>query len=221
MEKILSFLSSRHSWERDVDKIREKYSTDRKREILFYGASNFALWDRMEEDMKDYRVQNHAFGGSMDPDLVKFAERILYPYEPSIVFFQTGSNDYVLLTGTEEEKVSKCMDYKKKMFCRFHSTLPDAKFVIMSGLLLPGRKQYLHMTQLINQKLQDWALTEEWLYYVDAEALTYDGSTLDTGLFRKDMIHLNHEGQLKWYWEYIEPAVRGLIEKYGLDYLRK
>ena len=220
-EKIMEFLASLHSWQKEVDRIREKYSTDRKHEILFYGASNFAMWDQMEEDMAEYKVQNHAFGGSMDTDLVKFADQILYPYDPAVVYFQTGSNDYVMMKGTDEEKVAKCMAYKKQMFRTFHEKLPDAKFVIMSGLLLPGRTQYLDMTLRINRELKELAETEEWLYYVDAEALTYDGKTLDKSLFREDMIHLNHEGELRWYREYIEPQIRELIEKYGLEGLRK
>ena len=220
-EKIWGFFASLHSWQKEVDRIRERYSTDRKHEILFYGASNFAMWDQMEDDMADYRVQNHAFGGSKDTDLVKFADQILYPYDPAVVFFQTGSNDYVMMKGTDEEKAAKCMAYKKQMFHTFHEKLPDAKFVIMSGLLLPGRTQYLDMTLRINRELKELAETEEWLYYVDAEALTYDGKTLDKSLFREDMIHLNHEGELRWYREYIEPQIRELIEKYGLEGLRK
>ena len=71
--------------------------------------------------MADYRVQNHAFGGSKDTDLVKFADQILYPYDPAVVFFQTGSNDYVMMKGTDEEKAAKCMAYKKQMFHTFQA----------------------------------------------------------------------------------------------------
>lgn len=38
---------------------------------------------------------------------------------PAIVFFQTGSNDYVSLKGTAAEKVAACMDYKKQCLPRF------------------------------------------------------------------------------------------------------
>ena len=44
---------------------------------------------------------------------------------PAIVFFQTGSNDYVFLKGTAAEKVAACMDYKKQMFAEIHKQLPD------------------------------------------------------------------------------------------------
>lgn len=40
----------------------------------------------------------------------------LYPYHPDIVFLQTGSNDYVNLSDSNEEKVNVCMDFKNEMF---------------------------------------------------------------------------------------------------------
>ena len=210
-----------HTWQKEVDAIREKYSPDRKGEIIFYGASNFALWTQLDDDLSEYKVQNHAFGGSTDHDLMEYADQILYPYEPEIVFFQTGSNDYVNLSGSDDEKIRKCMEYKKNMFQTFHEKLPDARFVIMSGLLLPGREEYLDMTLKINDELKEYAETEDWLYFVDAEALTYDGAELDKSLFRPDLIHLNHEGELRWCNEYIKPQIEELIAEYGLDELRR
>ena len=209
-----------HSWQGDADKIKAKYSTDRKGEIIFYGASNFAMWDQMEQDMSAYKVQNHAFGGSKDVDLVEYADQLLFPYEPAVVFFQTGSNDYVELKGTDDEKVAQCMAYKKEMFAQFHERLPNAKFVIMSGLLLPGRSEYLDMTLKINEELEAYAQTVDYISYVDANELTYDGSSLDASLFRDDQIHLNHEGQLRWYENYIKPEIERLIQESGLESLR-
>ena len=93
--------------------ILQKYDFEtRKGEIVFYGASNFRLWTEMENDLSEYKVQNHGFGGSTDKDLVERADTLLYPYAPAVVFFQTGSNDYVSLDGTDEEKVEVCMEYK-------------------------------------------------------------------------------------------------------------
>lgn len=44
-------------------------------------------------------IQNHGFGGSDDQDLMDCAPDLLYPYNPGIVVFQTGSNDYVHVKG--------------------------------------------------------------------------------------------------------------------------
>lgn len=202
--------------------ILQKYDSEtRKREIVFYGASNFRLWTEMENDLSEYKVQNHGFGGSTDKDLVERADTLLYPYAPTVVFFQTGSNDYVSLDGTDEEKVEVCMAYKKFMFETFHEKLPEAKFVVMSGLLLPGRSQYTALTQKINDALEKLCAEYDYMTFVDAEEMTFDGSAYRSELFIKDGIHLNHEGQLLWRDGYIRPAIEALINEYRLEELRK
>lgn len=50
----------------------------------------------------------------------------------SEVFFQKGSNDYVQMIRSEDEKTNRCMEYKKNMFSKFHEKIPNAKFVVMS-----------------------------------------------------------------------------------------
>ena len=206
-----------HTWENDICRIEEKYPVSETGEIIFYGASNFALWDQLDEDLENYgyKVQNHAFGGSTDKDLMQYADRILYPYKPEVVILQTGSNDYVHMSGTDEEKVEKCMEYKKEMYETFHKNLPEAQIVIMSGLLLPGRSEYTQMTQKINQALKDYAQTVKYLHFVDAEKMTFDGESYQSDLFRDDGIHLNHDGELQWCKDYIVPALKQLegIEK--------
>ncbi|MGN0998469.1 MAG: GDSL-type esterase/lipase family protein [Faecousia sp.] len=209
-------------FDRQEKAILEKYPADQRQgEIVFYGASNFRLWTEMENDLDDFKVQNHGFGGSTDKDLVQRSEKLLFPYNPRIVVFQTGSNDYVGLPGSDDEKVETCMAYKREMFSQFHERLPEAKFVIMSGLLLPGRSQYTDLTQKINAELERLCMETDYLYFVDASALTFDGETYAQELFVGDRIHLNHTGQLRWCEEFIRPVLERLTEEYELDYLRK
>ena len=197
----------------EVSAIEQKYDANtRQGEIVFYGASNFRLWTEMEDDLAPYLVQNHGFGGSTDKMLVQYADRILYPYAPKIVFFQTGSNDYVVISGTDDEKVAACMDYKRVMFDTFHQALPDATFVVMSGLLLPGRSEYTGLTQRINQELEAFCAERDYMIFVDASAMTYDGTNYRSDLFISDGIHLNHEGQLIWANDYILPQLAALWE---------
>ncbi len=209
-------------WDREVNPIASKYpAQERQHEVVFYGASNFRLWTELENDLSGYKVQNHGFGGSTDKLLVKYAPVLLYPYQPDIVFFQTGSNDYVALSGTDEEKVAACMEYKREMFAAFHEQLPNAKFVVMSGLLLPGRAEFTALTQRINEELAALCAQTDYLYFVDASALTYDGQDHAVELFQGDGIHLNHDGQLLWRDGYIQPQLERLIQEFGLDHLRR
>ncbi len=207
-------------FEEEVNAIANKYSLKRQNEIIFYGASNFRMWTDLEDDLSEYKVQNHGFGGCTDKDLLENADRILYPYHPSLVFFQTGSNDYVDQTGTEHEIAAACMAYKKKMFDTVYEKLPEAKLVVMSGLLLPGRSRYASLTMKINDKLRKYCDSPDYMYFVDTTSMTYDGKDYDTSLFLPDGMHLNREGQRKWCKEYIKPQIDALVREYDLFWLR-
>ena len=200
-------------FEGEVEAIEERYDAQTRRgEIVFYGASNFRLWTEMENDLAPYPVQNHGFGGSTDRLLAQYADRILFPYEPKLVFFLTASNDYVGMSGTDAEKAAACMDYKREMFDAFHEALPDARFVVMSGLLLPGRDRYRAVTEEVNRRLAALCEERDYMYFVDATDLTWDGNAYRTELFIRDGIHLNREGQLLWCDNYIRPVIEALWE---------
>ncbi len=211
-----------HSFDKEVHAIAQRYDASTSaHEIVFYGASNFALWHELEGDLAAYAVQNHGFGGSTDKDLLTYAPDILYPYAPDVVFFQTGSNDYVGLSGAEDEVVDACMAFKREMFAQFHEQLPDAQFVVMSGLLLPGRSEYAALIQRINAELAQLCAQYDYMTFVDATQMTFDGEHFATELFEKDGIHLNRDGQLLWCDSYIQPQIERLIEEYDLAYLRR
>ena len=202
-------------WNQEVRRISKKYPAEENQGgVCFYGASNFRLWTQMDQDLNQYHIVNSGFGGSTDRLMVQYADKLLYPYAPKVVFFQTGSNDYVEAKGGEEEKISSCMAYKKEMFDTFHAQLPEAQFVAMSGLLLPGRSQYTSLTNRINEELASYCASSSYLSFVDASALTFDGTSYATNLFNSDGIHLNHEGQLRWCEEYIKPALESVLSEH-------
>ena len=197
-----------------INNILKKYDANtRKQEIVFYGASNFRLWEEMEEDMKPYVVQNHGFGGSTDVMLMEQADRLLYTYDPQIVVFQTGSNDYASKSGTDAEKIASGIEYKKEMFKTFHEKLPNSQFVVMAGILMPGRSQYDEIVKQINKEIKEYAATCAYVTFVDSERMTVndDGSHKEE-LFISDGIHLTHEARIMWANDYIKPALKTVIE---------
>lgn len=81
------------------------------------------------------------------------------------------------------------------MFDTFHEKCPNAKFVVMSGLLLPGRSEYRELTQMVNDELEEYCNTKDYMYFVDSEDMTYQNGEYREDLFIKDGIHLNHAEQ--------------------------
>ena len=107
------------------------------------------------------------------------------------------------------------------MFNEIHEQLPDAKMVIMSGLLLPGRSEYRELTEQINAELKSLCKETDYLWFVGASDMTWDGQNYKNELFIKDGIHLNHEGQLLWMKEYIKPMIEQLINTFDMEEVKK
>ena len=175
-------------------KIGLTYHNRPQGEIVFYGASNFTLWFNLEKDMQPLVVQNHGFGGSADSDLIEKADELLYPYKPSITVFQSGSNDFVMGLTVEEICANK-----EKMYAAFREKLPDATFVVLSMLPLPGRSEYWEQSTEVNAYLQKLCDEYENMIFLDASAVMMtESGGFRSEIFRSDGIHLNRDGQLIW-----------------------
>ena len=173
-------------------------------DIICYGPSNMTLWYSLEQDMLPWHAQNHGMGGCTDVDLIAYAPRVLYPYRPSAVIMQTGSND--LASGIPLEEILR---RKEEMYSLFHKELPETKFIVCSGLPLPGRMQYWEATARTNAMLKDLCDRTGYLYFMDAtDAMlstageekyqTADGRYFNPDLYRMDKIHLNKKGHDVW-----------------------
>lgn len=172
--------------------------------IIFYGPSNITFWYSLEKDMLPFKAQNHGMGGCTDEDLIHYAPRLLYPFNPKVVFFQSGSND--LASGISLDQI---FERKKNMYAAFLEYLPSAELVIMSGLPLPGRIKFWDDTVKINNYLKELSEMSGRLHYMDAtdvmlkdrgedERKTSDGRYFIPEYFRMDQIHLNVAGHRVW-----------------------
>ena len=191
--------------EQVVKMIEEQYPVEEhKGEVIFYGPSNITLWFSLEKDMEPYKAQNHGMGGCIDDDLMHYAPRLLYPYEPKVVFFQTGSND--IAGGIPLETI---LQNKKKMYAMFLENMPQAQLVVCSGLPLSGRTQFWDATAETNALLEKMCSETDRLHFLNAtdamltdngpeELRTSDGRYFNPSYFRMDRIHLNKKGHDVW-----------------------
>jgi lysophospholipase L1-like esterase len=177
-----------------VPRIRRAYRGRPTGEVVFYGASNFTLWKTMERDLAPFVLQNHGFGGSTDDLLRRCAPRLLFPYRPSVAVLQTGSND--LAFGRSLDRV---LADKFSMLDGFRAALPATRFVIMSGLPLPGRAELWEATKSINAAISSYAADQDLVTFADAtEVLLNDRGGFRPELFRQDGIHLIDTGRTEW-----------------------
>lgn len=210
-----------HSWEGEVSAIESRYdANERKGEIVFYGASNFRLWKDMGSQLHGLKIQNHAFGGSTDSNLVEYADRLVYPYNPAVLVLQTGSNDYPGLTGNNAEKAAKVIGIKEQLLESFHEKLPETQIVVISGILMPGRSDFTPIVEEVNVALKDIAESSDYISFVDASELTWDGEQYKESMFIADRIHLTDDARKLWCDKYIRPALEEVIQVNHLDKVR-
>jgi len=209
--------------QREREIVKQYDCRKRSGEIIFYGASNFRRWEEMEQDMLPYIVQNHGFGGSTDAELIRSANKLLYPYKPAVVVLQTGSNDCVRLAGPKRLLYERVLNRKIRMLETFHKELPDTRFIIISGILMPGRRQYDGIIKRINRSMEVFASQTDYITYVDAEDMTVkENGKHKKELFIEDGVHLTHEARVLWAEKYIKPALDKLISEHPeLAYLKK
>ncbi len=172
--------------------------------IVFYGPSNITFWYSLERDMLPYRAENHGMGGCVDEDMIRYAPRLLYPYQPAAVFFQTGSND--IASGIPLETI---LENKRRMYALFLEHMPATELIVCSGLPLPGRTQFWDATVKTNELLRELCARTERMHFMDAtddmltdcgpeELRTSDGRYFNPALYRMDRIHLNKRGHDVW-----------------------
>jgi len=188
-----------------VKRIEEQYAGETGN-IIFYGPSNITMWYSLERDMLPYKAQNHGMGGCIDPEMIKYAPRLMYAFKPSVVFFQTGSND--LANGLTLDEI---LENKKKMYSLYLENMPDTKLVVMSGLPLPNRQQFWADTVKTNDLLKKMCDETDRMYFMDATdsmlsatgpenmaTPTGDGRFFTPEYYRCDGIHLNKKGHDVW-----------------------
>ena len=92
-------------WEKDIAAFEASDRTNPppKGSVLFIGSSSIRLWKSLAADFPDLKVINRGFGGSHIPDTTHFAERIIFPYEPSKIVLYAGDND--IAGGRSPEQV--------------------------------------------------------------------------------------------------------------------
>src|SRR5262245_48520775 len=82
-------------WEQEVAAFEASDRTNPppKHGILFTGSSTIRRWTTLAQDFPSQPVINRGVGGSEVVDITHFADRIVFPYEPKMIFFRSGGND--------------------------------------------------------------------------------------------------------------------------------
>jgi lysophospholipase L1-like esterase len=179
-------------WEKEISAYEQSDATNPppKGAIVFTGSSTIRLWKTLAADFPGHDVVNRGFGGSEIIDAAHFADRIVVPYQPSMVVLRAGGND--LWAGKTPEQVFA--DFK--VFVKtVHAKLPWTKIAYISWSPSIARWSQARKEQALNEMVKKYIRGKPRLIYVETYALPLgpDGKPRPE-LFVQDKLHFSAEG---------------------------
>jgi lysophospholipase L1-like esterase len=183
-------------WEADIQRFEaeDRIHPPAKGGIVFVGSSSIARWKSLKSDFPQLNVLNRGFGGSQLADSVRFADRIVTPYEPKMVVLFAGTND--IASGKSPEQVFS--DYKAFVE-KVRAKLPTTRIAYIAITLAPSRISHLERFQSANRLIRDYTLTDPELVFIDTAPSMLDSKgSPRPDLFVEDQLHMNEAGYRIW-----------------------
>lgn len=170
--------------------------------ILFTGSSSFRIWGNLQKEFADYKIINRAFGGSTLPDVIYYADEVIFKYQPKQIFIYCGDNDFA---ANEKLTSKEVFNRFKKLNKKIRKRLPEVSVIYVAIKPSPSRQKLMPKMAETNNRIKNYLAQQKNTGFVDvfSAMLTAEGSPR-AELFQKDMLHMNEEGYKIWK-KLIEP----------------
>ena len=186
-------------------KKRDSVQPPPKNGILFVGSSSFTKWTDVQDYFPGYPIINRGFGGSSFPDLIRYADDVIFPYKPKQILIYCGDND---LAASDTVSAQTVYERFVTLFTAIRKKLPKTAIAFVSIKPSPSRAHLMPKMEQANALIKSFLQTKRCTAYVDvySKMLQADGQPIP-GLFIEDNLHMNSSGYAIWKTE-IQPVLR-------------
>jgi len=172
--------------------------------ILFAGSSSFTMWTDVQDYFPGYTIINRGFGGSTIQDWIRYAEDVIYPYNPKQIVIYCGENDVAYSDTVSGEVV---FDRFRTLFGMIREKLPDVKITYISMKPSPSRWHKADRMQEGNALIREFLEKKKNTSFVNVwDDMLNDLKEPNAGIFLDDMLHMNSKGYEIWQ-KLIEPEL--------------
>ncbi len=167
-----------------------------KHAVLFIGSSSFTFWKDVQEYFPGHTIINRGFGGSSLPHLIRYADDIVFAYNPKQVVIYCGEND---LAASDTVSAATVVKRFITLFTMIRDKYPQIPVLYVSMKPSPSRAHLMHKMDAGNWAIAAFLKKQKRAVFVDAYHLMLD----DNGeprkeLFIEDMLHMNKDGYAIW-----------------------
>lgn len=174
----------------------DSISKPAKGAILLIGSSSFTKWQNVGDWFPDKRIINRGFGGSSLPDLIRYFDQIVEPYNPIQVVVYCGENDVASSPAVTADTVMKRFRMLHSMIRKVY---PAVRISFVSLKPSPVRASFLSTVRETNRVIELFCRQTANTDFIDVftPMLNTDGSFKEE-LFVSDRLHMNEKGYLIW-----------------------
>ncbi|UZR98062.1 GDSL-type esterase/lipase family protein [Chondrinema litorale] len=177
--------------------VEDKSTNYPKDAVLFVGSSSIRFWNTLKEDMAPIPVIKRGFGGAKLNDVIHFADRIIFPYQPKKIVLFAGTND---LSGRPNDKTPEQIlaDFVK-LIDKIHRELPKTEIYYLPITPTNSRWEIWPQAKKANQLIQTYAQKYAFIHFIETSNyfINKQGKLIDNYLWF-DGIHLNTKGYQLW-----------------------
>ena len=180
--------------------------------VVMVGSSSIRLWNSAESDLAPLPVIRRGFGGARIDDVLHFMDRIVLPYQPSMVVFFAGTND---LAGNEDDLTpAEIRDRYEQFVTRLHEELPETDVYFISITPSKAREAQLPEVKATNDLIEAYSAGQPKAHFFDLEGIFLnDDGSVDETYFVNDGLHLNKRGYAAWKAMMQAPLMRAYMKK--------
>lgn len=188
----------------DIQNFKKKDSVHfpPKQVILFVGSSSFTKWTDVQEYFPKHTIINRGFGGSTLPDVIRYANDIITPYQPKQIVIYCGEND---LASSDTITAQMVLERFTQLFYIIRQNNPSVRVAFVSLKPSPSRQHLWTKMVEANQLIKDFLATQKRTAFIDVYARMFNGDgTVMQDIFVEDNLHMNEKGYHIWQ-KIIEP----------------
>ena len=164
--------------------------------LLFVGSSSFRMWWDIQADFPGYTIINRGFGGSTLPDVIRYANDIIIPYQPKQVLIYCGDNDLASSDTVTAGLVAKRFS---DLFYKIRTSLPATRISFVSIKPSPSRMHLIDKMKQANTLIETFLKKQENVSYIDVfTPMLGTDQKPKKDIFLEDDLHMNKKGYAIW-----------------------
>lgn len=189
---------AQHPFETDIRafKIEDSLHKPPQHAILFVGSSSFTKWKDVQSYFPGYTIINHGFGGSTLPDVIYYANDVIFPYNPKQIVIYCGENDFAANDTVTAQIV---FERFKTLFELIRSKMKTVPVGYISIKPSPSRRQYWPKMIECNKMIKDYLRDKPHSAFINVyDVMLNSYNEPKSEIFLSDSLHMNANGYKIW-----------------------